>query len=253
MDGRKVSIDDILPTAFSSVFGWILIGPVVDIVNQSYQSLPICMTTSIEGCCEQIFRDEMRRLPSSRFAVPLPFRGPAKTHVRRFDALERKLSSNPLLKLLYVNFMSEYNIALGHMSVATSPGRYIIPHHAVYHPEVDPNKIRVVFDASAQGFRGPSLNECLWSGPKLQQDIVNIWTRFRVHKNTFTTDICKMYRQISILPKYRGFQHVLWRASPHDKLHEYELHTVTYGLNCAPYLPLRVLKIIASTDCGGFD
>lgn len=281
MDGRKVSIDDTLPTAFSSVFGWILIGPVVDPVSYSYQSLPICMTASIEGimerfwhveepeiapvtftnegCCEQIFRDEMTRMPSGRFAVPLPFRGPADTYVgsrevavRRFEALERKLSANPLLKSLYVKFMSEY-IALGHMSVTTSPGRYIIPHHAVYRPEVDLNKIRVVFDASARGFRGKSLNECLWSGPKLQQDIVDVLTRFRVHKYTFTTDICKMYRQILILPKYRKFQHVLWRASPHDELREYELHTVTYGVNCAPYLALRVLKVIASTDCDGFD
>jgi len=281
MDGRKVSIDDSLPTAFSSVFGWILIGPVGDPVGYSYQSLPICMNASIErvmerfwhveepeiapvtftseGCCEQIFRDEMTRLPSGRFAVPLPFRGPVETYVgsrevavRRFEALERKLCANSVLKSLYVKFMSEY-IALGHMSVATSPGRYIIPHHAVYHPEIDPDKIRVVFDASARGFRGPSLNECLWSGPKLQQDIVDVLTRFRVHKYAFTTDICKMYRQILILPKYREFQHVLWRASPHDELREYELNTVTYGVNCAPYLALRVLKVIASTDCDGFD
>ncbi|KAL4136164.1 hypothetical protein QTP88_007728 [Uroleucon formosanum] len=139
------------------------------------------------------------------------------------------------------------------MSEATSPGRYIIPHHAVYHPEIDPNKIRVVFDASARGFRGQSLNECLWSGPKLQQDIVDVLKRFRVHKYTFTTDICKMYRQILTLPKYREFQHVLWRSSPHDELREYELNTVTYGVNCAPYLALRVLKVIASTDCDGFD
>ncbi|XP_008188319.1 uncharacterized protein LOC103310776 [Acyrthosiphon pisum] len=281
MDGRKVSIDSTLPTAFSSVFGWILIGPVPDRANCYYQSLPVSMTASIEGImerfwhveepedapvtfteegsCEQIFRDEATRLTSGRFAVPLPFRAPAETFVgsrevatRRFDAIERKLSASPVLKSLYVNFMSEY-IALGHMSVATSPGRYIIPHHAVYRPEVDPNKIRVVFDASARCFRGPSLNECLWPGPKLQQDIVDVLTRFRVHKYTFTTDICKMYRQILILPEYRKFQHVLWRASPHDELREYELHTVTYGVNCAPYLALRVLQAIASTDCDGLD
>jgi len=281
MDGRKVSIDSTLPTAFSSVFGWILIGPVPDRANCYYQSLPVSMTASIEGimerfwhveepenapvtfteegCCEQIFRDEATRLTSGRFAVPLPFRAPAETFVgsrevatRRFDAIERKLSANPVLKSLYVNFMSEY-IALGHMSVATSPGRYIIPHHAVYRPEVDPSKIRVVFDASARCLRGPSLNECLWPGPKLQQDIVDVLTRFRVHKYTFTTDICKMYRQILVLPEYREFQHVLWRASPHDELLEYELHTVTYGVNCAPYLALRVLQAIAATDCDGLD
>ncbi|KAL4083924.1 hypothetical protein QTP88_029240 [Uroleucon formosanum] len=62
-----------------------------------------------------------------------------------------------------------------------------------------------------------------------------------------------MYRQILVLPEYRKFQHVLWRASPHDELREYELHTVTYSVNCAPYLALRVLQAIAATDCDGLD
>lgn len=59
--------------------------------------------------------------------------------LRRFGALERKLAANPLLKVLYDKFMAEY-ISLGHMSVATSPGAYIIPHHAIYRPEIDAQK-----------------------------------------------------------------------------------------------------------------
>jgi len=43
-----VSIDDSL----SSTDSWILIGPVVDPVDYSYQSLPICMSASIEGIME---------------------------------------------------------------------------------------------------------------------------------------------------------------------------------------------------------
>ncbi|KAL4136057.1 hypothetical protein QTP88_007625 [Uroleucon formosanum] len=98
-----------LPTAFSSVFGWILIGPVPDRANCYYQSLPVSMTASIEGimerfwhveepedapvtfteegCCEQIFRDEATRLTSGLFAVPLPFRAPAETFVGSREAI----------------------------------------------------------------------------------------------------------------------------------------------------------------------
>ncbi|KAL4126236.1 hypothetical protein QTP88_010462 [Uroleucon formosanum] len=283
MDGRKFSVDKALPTAFSSIFGWILIGPVSEREAHPYQSMPVAMTVSIEGLmerfwqveepeaapatftdegrCEKLFCEQSIRLPCGRFSVPLPFRAPPSADtfagsrelaVRRFDALERKLATSPQLKSLYVQFMSEY-ISLGHMSVATSPGRYFIPHHAVYRPAIDENKIRVVFDASAQSSRGPSLNNCLFTGPKLQQDIVDILTRFRVPKYVFTTDICKMYRQILILPEYRQFQHILWRPSPHDELVEYELNTVTYGVNCAPYLALRVLQTIASDDCDNFE
>ncbi|KAL4154263.1 hypothetical protein QTP88_002088 [Uroleucon formosanum] len=283
MDGRKFSVDKALPTAFSSVFGWILIGPVSEREAHPYQSMPVAMTVSIEGLmerfwqveepeaapatftdegrCEKLFCEQSIRLPCGRFSVPLPFRAPPSADtfvgsrelaVRRFDALERKLAASPQLKSLYVQFMSEY-ISLGHMSVAASPGRYFIPHHAVYRPAIDENKIRVVFDASAQSSRGPSLNNCLFTGPKLQQDIVDILTRFRVPKYVFTTDICKMYRQILILPEYHQFQHILWRPSPHDELVEYELNTVTYGVNYAPYLALRVLQTIASDDCDNFE
>lgn len=279
MDGRKISVDSALPSAFSSVFGWVLIGKVSVHETGPLHSLPVSLTVSIEslmekfwhveepdiapvtftenGRCEQLFVNETVRLSTGRFSVPLPFRVSASDElfvasrdiaVRRFESLERKLSADPLLKSLYTQFMSEY-ISLKHMSVAASPGCYFIPHHAVYRPEIDINKIRVVFDASAKCGRGPSLNDCLFPGPKLQQDIVDILTRFRVHKHVFTTDICKMYRQVLILPKYRKFQHILWRASPHDKLLEYELNTVTYGVNCAPYLALRVLQSIASDDC----
>jgi len=241
--------------------------------------MPVAMTVSIEnlmerfwhveepqvapatftdnGQCEKLFVDQVVRSSSGRFSVPLPFRSPVlsdtfvgsrEVAARRFEMLERKLAGNPALKLLYDKFMSEY-IALGHMSLTQSPGHYFIPHHAIYRPEVDAKKIRVVFDASAHGFREPSLNQCLFPGPKLQQDIIDVLTRFRVCKYVFTTDICKMYRQILVRPEYRKFQHVLWRASPRDALCEYELNTVTYGINCAPFLALRVLQTIAATDC----
>lgn len=57
-----------------------------------------------------------------------------------------------------------------------------------------------------------------------------------------------MYRQIRVHPKYLGYQHILWRALPQEQIKEYTLNTVTYGVNCAPYLALRVLRHIADND-----
>lgn len=282
IDGRKVTIAADLPTAFSSIFGWILIGPVLQTDVERHTSLPVSLTVSIEnlienfwraeepgipppsftedGRCEETFVAEHKRLPSGRFAVPLPtrkamssltFPGSREHAIKRFENLEKRLSTDPKLRELYSNFMSEY-LMLGHMSIAKTPGTYCIPHHAVYRPADGDSKIRVVFDASA-GARGLSLNESLLQGPKLQQDIVDVLTRFRVPKRVFTADICKMYRQILILPEYRTLQHVFWRTSPLEKLIEYELNTVTYGTNCAPFLALRVLKSIALDDCADSD
>jgi hypothetical protein len=58
-----------------------------------------------------------------------------------------------------------------------------------------------------------------------------------------------MYRQILLVPEHRCYQHILWRASPQDELKAYELKTVTYGVNCAPFLAIRVLRKIAESDC----
>ncbi|XP_025407127.1 uncharacterized protein LOC112681079 [Sipha flava] len=58
-----------------------------------------------------------------------------------------------------------------------------------------------------------------------------------------------MYRQVLVSPCYRRYQHILWRVSPDEALQEYELNTVTYGVNCAPYLALQVLRCIAEQDC----
>lgn len=229
-----MSVGETLPVAFGSVFGWIIIGPVPYTTSGSPHSCPISMlNTSVEslldkfwrveepevapevfteeGQCESMFRAGCIRSSSGRFTVPLPFRQPVNDEVfrgsrtvalKRFEYLERKLSADSRLLELYTQFMSEYS-SLGHMSLASSPGAYFIPHHAVYRPsETDP-KIRVVFDASARAFSGVSLNNCLLPGPKLQRDVVDVLLLFRLLRYVFTTDICKMYRQILIAPEQR--------------------------------------------------
>ncbi|XP_008182033.1 uncharacterized protein LOC103309131 [Acyrthosiphon pisum] len=283
MNGHKIDVGASLPSAFNSVFGWILIGPVPNTNVEPLHALPVSLTLSIEeqmnkfwdieepeaapdvfteeGKCESIFRNECIRLPSGRFSVPLPFRshvlpttfaGSRLMAVKRFESLERKLLANPQLQTLYKEFMDEY-LALGHMSIAPTPGHYFVPHHAIYKADDGDAKIRVVFDASARCSTGPSLNSCLLPGKKLQQDIIDVLTRFRIHQHAFTADICKMYRQIQVLPEYRKYQHILWRSSPHDQLVEYQLNTVTYGVTCAPFLAIRVLHAIAETDCTDAD
>ncbi|XP_060855260.1 uncharacterized protein LOC132932934 [Metopolophium dirhodum] len=139
--------------------------------------------------------------------------------------------------------------SLGHMTLAEGPGQYFIPHHAIQKSEGDSVKLRVVFDASAKCHSGVSLNQCLLVGPKLQQDIVDVLIGFRVHKVAFTTDICKINRQIEVLPQYRGYQYILWREYPQASLKEYTLNTVTYGVNksleAAKTLQLNLINTLA--------
>lgn len=54
---------------------------------------------------------------------------------------------------------------------------HYLPHHAVVRQDKETTKIRVVYDASARS-GGPSLNDCLHTGPKFNQRILEILLRF---------------------------------------------------------------------------
>lgn len=136
------------------------------------------------------------------------------------------------------------------MSVAKIPKRYFIPHHAICKVEGGKIKIRVVFDASVKIPSGMSLDRCFRD---LNYNVtVNILIRFRLFRHAFTADICKMYRQILILPEHRAYKHILWRDSPHDQIVDYELNTVTYGVNFVLFLALRVVQAIDDSDGASF-
>lgn len=68
----------------------------------------------------------------------------------------------------------------------------------------------------------------------------------RLHAYVFNADIEKIYRQILVHPDDRRYQRILWsvRRTPA----EFQLNTVIYGLVCAPYLALRVLRQFAYDD-----
>ena len=56
---------------------------------------------------------------------------------------------------------------------------HYIPHHAVFRHDKDTAKVRVVYDASAKQ-QGPSLNECLHTGPKFHQKMFDLLLRSEV-------------------------------------------------------------------------
>ena len=70
--------------------------------------------------------------------------------------------------------------------------KHYIPHHAVITPEKTTTKTRNVYDASAKIKRSvKSLNECLYRGPVILEDLCGLFLRFRMKKIGLVSDIEK--------------------------------------------------------------
>ena len=218
-------------------------------------SRTVDMGTTEHGACEVLFMDTVRRDPTGRVVVRLPFKDyPGKlgdsyqTAFRRFLGIERKLLKSPDLKSQYSAFLDEYE-QLGHMSEVKHPdlsiSHYYVPHHCVLRPSSTSTKLRVVFDASCMTTSGKSLNNLLMVGPTIQPELFHLLLRFRLFKFALTADIVKMYRQVLVDQKDRKFQYILWRKSPQEQIRTYALNTVTYGTAAAPFLAIRSLNFIA--------
>ena len=168
----------------------------------------------------------------------------------QFIRNETRLKKNPIFHKEYNQVLQEY-LDLGHMSeIASSNNQstelnYYLPHHAVIKAESTTTKVRVVFNASSSSSNGNSLNDVLYTGPALQTDLIILLHKWRFLKYVFNADIQKMYRQILVDPKQRAFQRILFRPDSDSDVKEYQLNTVTFGVNCAPYLAIRTMLKIA--------
>lgn len=222
--------------------------------------------TSEEKEIESHFRSTYRRDATGRFTVQLPFKIPRlnvghsyNIALKRLLYLERRLKTNPEARKEYASFMREYE-ALGHMeevlpvepSDQSHTTQCYIPHQFVRKESSTTTKFRVVFDASAKTSNGISLNDTLMVGPTIQDSLVDILCRFRLHKIAFTADIAKMYRQIKVTSSDADLQRIVWREDATGPVKHYRLLTLTYGTAPASFLSTRVLDEHAKLEADSF-
>ncbi|XP_044745188.1 uncharacterized protein LOC123307050 [Coccinella septempunctata] len=213
-------------------------------------------TTNDDTFVEEFYSNIVRR-DEHGYTVKLPFKksttqlGESKQRtLARLFQLENKLDKDEKLSPMYKEFMQEH-IALGHMKIASSNNSakgYYIPHQPVLKEERDTTKLRVVFDASAKTSTGLSLNDILHTGPKLQQDLIDILIRWRKHKIAVTADIEKMYRQVKLDRENQPLRSILWRNTKDEPIQTYESTTVTYGTAPAAYLAIRTMRQLATDE-----
>lgn len=118
--------------------------------------------------------------------------------------------------LFHIEFMNEYEL-LDHMAKVDEINNAEIfcylPHQGILREDSLTTKLRIVFNASATTTSSYSLNDLQMVGPTIQEDLLSILLRVRKHTFVISADVAKMYRQVSINPKQRSLQRILWRKS----------------------------------------
>lgn len=197
------------------------------------------------------FIKEVRRNEDGRYCVGLPWIS-EKTEIpcnrqvaeKRLMTVTRKLKSmgkiNDYSKV-FQEWEQEGVISKVSDTVLRVPGHYL-PHHPVIKPQSSSTTIRPVFDASCKLGRAPSLNDCLFKGPNLIEQIPSILLRFREKPIAVTADIRRAFLQIEVHERDRQFLRFLWWENP-EKIQVYQHNRVIFGATCSPFLLAAVIKL----------
>ena len=86
---------------------------------------------------------------------------------------------------------------------------HYLSHHPVIRTDKSTSRVRIVYDASAKR-DGPSLNDCLETGPNTLPQIIDILLRFRLNKIALISDIKQAFLNVSIPVSDRDFLRSLW-------------------------------------------
>ena len=165
--------------------------------------------------------EEKIKLKNGRYQVSLPWKDihpPLPDNYRlalkRLRGLHHRLQQQPALLKEYDAIIQD-QVKQGVVEVITDPpptdsrAVHYLPHHAVVRKGKATTKIQVVYDASAKT-TGPSLNACLYTGPKFEQRIMDILLRFRTSRIALNADIERAFLQICVDERDQDVLRFLW-------------------------------------------
>ncbi|XP_030849893.1 uncharacterized protein LOC115927770 [Strongylocentrotus purpuratus] len=182
------------------------------------------------------FKEDVVNLPNNRFMAERRL-SHLKRKFQRDSEYHQKYSEkmDALLEKGYAESVPEYDKQNGQA--------WYIPHHGV----VQPNKLRVVFDCSAE-FGKESLNKQLLSGPDLTNTLVGVLCRFRLEPIAFCCDIREMFYQFKVKEDHRKYLRYLWWKDGDflQQPHELRMTVHLFGATSSPGCSNFCLKQIAS-------
>lgn len=207
----------------------------------------------------KMMTEHIHRTDDGHYEMPLPLREdgtnlPCNRRLAevRLKQLKTRFDRDPKYKQDYVAFVEDM-LAKGYAEEA--PRHYArvwyVPHHGVYHAK-KPDKIRVVFDCSAQ-YEGHSLNQHLLQGPDLTNTLTGVLCRFRQEPVCFACDIEGMFCQVRVNEEQRDLLRFLFweKGDTSSTPKEYRMRVHLFGATSSPGCANLALKKTAddNADC----
>ena len=147
---------------------------------------------------------------------------------------------------IYDNIMIDYirrDFIEGIIDIDNTVGHFI-PHHPVYKDSTT-TPIHIVYDCSYKANSQPSLNDCLNTGPKLINDLVEILVRFRCHNVGFVSDIEKAFLNIQLDSTDRDYTRFFGLSDPDDPDSTFDVNrfkAILFGSVSSPFILNSVVK-----------
>ena len=138
-----------------------------------------------------------------------------------------------------------------HAEEAPSTSRHgevwYVPHFGVRHHK-KPEKLRVVFDCSAQ-FSGQCLNDHLLSGPDQLNSLIGVLHRFRQGQVAVMGDIQRMFHSFFVRPTDRDYLRFLWfRDREMTEVVQYRMCVHLFGARSSPGVATFGLRMAANSS-----
>ena len=126
--------------------------------------------------------------------------------------------------------------------------KHYVPHHGVITPNNTTTKLRIVYDASAKAKKNNiSLNECLYHGLVILEDLCALLLRFKTHKIAVVANIEKAFHQVQLTETDRDVTRYPWLKDVFKPITEENLEI--FQFTRIPFAVISSPFILGSTIC----
>ena len=250
------------PVAEKTIMGWTLMSPgqeeafnpllLTQSTSTDYEQLCALDVLGLEdapendqGVVYQEFKEQLTRNEAGWYEANLPWKGihpslPTNElgSRRRVENLIKKLQRSGEYENYNAIIQEQFQEGIVEPAPQVAKGKeFYIPHKGVTRENAESTKLQIVYDASAkENVKKPSLNDCLHSGPPLQNLLWCVLVKSRFYPIAGTGDIQKAFLQIRIKEEERDSPRFHWMRPDHSEMEVYRFTRALFGLTSSPFL-----------------